>query len=344
MAKRTVAVIGATGTVGQRFIQLLEDHPWFTLTELAASAKSAGKDYRDATHWSLDTPMPEEAAGIEIKEAGSALDADVVFSALPGGLAKEVERELADRGSKVFSNASDHRRVQGVPLVITEVNADHFRMLDDRDTDGFIVTNGNCSGIVATLALAPLYRTHGIEGVHVVTLQALSGAGYPGVPSMDVLDNLVPYIPGEEDKVESEPQYVLGALGDKGAIQPVDFPISSTCTRVPVLEGHAMAMHIKLKDDADADTVRATLQEGRGLERLDLPSAPAHPVLVHDDPARPQPRRDRGADNGMSVTVGRIRADPLGSIKFFACGSNTIRGAAGQSILNAEYLVQSGKI
>ncbi len=344
MAKKTVAVIGATGTVGQRFIQLLEDHPWFTLTEVAASAKSAGKRYREATHWSLDTPMPEDAAGIEVKEAGSALDADVVFSALPGGMAKGIEKELAMRGSKVFSNASDHRRVQGVPLVITEVNAGHFRMLDERDTDGFIVTNGNCSGIVATLVLAPLHRTHGIDGVHMVTLQALSGAGYPGVSSMDVLDNLIPFIPGEEDKVESEPQYVLGEVGEKGAIRPVDFPVSSTCTRVPVLEGHAMAMHIKLTDGADADAVHATLQEGRGLERLDLPSAPPRPILVHDDPARPQPRRDRGASNGMSVTVGRIRDDPLSSVKLFACGSNTIRGAAGQSILNAEYLVQSGKV
>ncbi len=343
MPEKTAAVLGATGAVGQRFIQLLADHPWFRLTELAASARSAGKSYREATRWTLDAPMPEQAAGIQVKEAGAVMDADIVFSALPGGLAKNLESDLARRGHKVFSNARDHRRVDGVPLVITEVNPGHFQMLDERETDGFIVTNGNCSGIVATLALAPLHRTFGIEAVHMVTLQALSGAGYPGVPSTDIIDNLVPFIGGEEDKLETEPQHVLGEPAAGGKVTPADFTISATCTRVPVIEGHSMAIHVKLAGDADAQKVRGAMQEGRGLHALELPSAPKHPLIVSDDPERPQPRRDRDASGGMSVTVGRIRDDPLSSVKFFACGSNTIRGAAGQSILNAEYLVQSGK-
>jgi aspartate-semialdehyde dehydrogenase len=244
----------------------------------------------------------------------------------------------------VFSNASDNRRKDGIPLVITEVNASHFDMLDGRKTEGLVVTNGNCSGIVLTLALAPLHRAFGIKGVHVVTLQALSGAGYPGVPSLSILDNLVPYIGGEESKVEAEPLHVLGTANKDGTVSPETFPISATCTRVPVIEGHSMAVHVALEGDPALEDVRRAIEEQHGLERLDLPTAPARALRYDPRDDRPQPRKDRDNDNGMSVTVGRLRDDPLLTAKFFVSGSNTIRGAAGQSILNAEYLVNKGTI
>jgi aspartate-semialdehyde dehydrogenase len=244
----------------------------------------------------------------------------------------------------VFSNAKDNRRAKGIPLVITEVNAAHFKMLDDQKGNGFVVTNGNCSGIVATLAMAPLHRAFGIEAAHIVTLQALSGAGYPGVSSLDIMDNLVPFIGGEEDKLEKEPQHQLGDAHADGSVTPAPFPISSTCTRVAVIEGHSMAIHLKVAGDPSVDDVRGALLEQVGLERLDLPSAPRRAVQLLDADNRPQPRRDRDAGKGMTVSVGRVRADPLMSVKLFASGSNTIRGAAGQSILNAEYALANGYV
>lgn len=342
MPSKKVAVIGATGAVGQRFLQLVDEHPWFEVAAAAASARSAGKRYGDAVTWNLDTPMPEKYADLEVQEAGADLDADILFSAIPGGLAGEMERDYAKRGYAVFSNAKDNRRAEGIPLVITEVNASHFKMLDDHKGEGFVVTNGNCSGIVATLAMAPVHRAFGIEAAHIVTLQALSGAGYPGVPSLDIMDNLVPFIGGEEDKLEKEPQHQLGEARGDGTVTPAGFPISSTCTRVPVIEGHSMAIHVKLAGAPSVDDVRAAIHEQVGLERLDLPSAPTHAVRLMDADNRPQPRRDRDAGKGMTVSVGRVRADPLMSVKFFASGSNTIRGAAGQSILNAEYALKNG--
>lgn len=341
---KKVAVIGATGAVGQRFIQLMDAHPWFEVSALAASARSAGKRYEEATNWTLDRPMPEAARDMVVEEAGGDLDADIVFSAVPGGLAGDMERDYAKRGFAVFSNAKDNRRKDGIPLVITEVNASHFGMLDDKKGQGFVVTNGNCSGIVATLAMAPLHRAFGIEAAHIMTLQALSGAGYPGVPSLDVVDNLVPFIGGEEDKLEKEPQYQLGEVEPDGIVTPAPFPISSTCTRVAVIEGHSMAIHLKLRGSPSPADVSAAIAEQVGLERFDLPSAPERIVQVMTDERRPQPRKDREAGGGMTVSVGRIRADPLMSVKLFASGSNTIRGAAGQSILNAEYAVANGYV
>ncbi|MBW3582376.1 MAG: aspartate-semialdehyde dehydrogenase [Euryarchaeota archaeon] len=337
------AVVGATGTVGQRFIQLLSDHPWFEVTDLAASERSAGKTYAEATQWAIDAPMPDGVGAMTVKDAGADPDADVVFSAIPGGLAGPMERDYAARGLKVFSNARDNRRADGIPLVITEVNPEHFDMLEERKTDGYVVTNGNCSGIVATLPMHPLHEAFGIEAAHVVTMQALSGAGWPGVPSMQITDNLVPFIGGEEDKVETEPLHVLGRYSGNGKVTPAAFRISATCTRVPVLEGHSMALHLKLKGSPSTDDVVKTLSAYRGKTAgLGLPSAPERPVVYTDMADRPQPRRDRDAGKGMSVTVGRVRADPLMTVKCFVSGSNTIRGAAGQSVLNAEYLIKKG--
>lgn len=343
MPSYKVGVIGATGAVGQRFLQLLEDHPWFDVTALAASSRSAGKTYREACRWHLDAPMPASVADMVVQETGGDLDADVLFSAVPGGLAGDMERAYAARGCKVFSNARDNRRAKGVPLVVTEVNPEHFVMLEERETDGFVVTNGNCSGIVATLSLAPLHDAFGIEAAHIVTLQAMSGAGYPGLSALDMMDNLVPYIGGEEDKLETELAHQLGTAHRDGTVDPVDFPVSATCTRVPVIEGHSMAIHLKLAGDPSAEDVLAAFREYRGkVKDMDLPTAPARPVVVHEAPDRPQPRRDRDLSGGMAVSVGRVRADPLMSVKYFTSGSNTIRGAAGQSILNAEYAAKKG--
>ncbi len=340
MPQHSCAIIGATGAVGQRFIQLLQGHPWFKITDLAASARSAGKAYGEAVEWALDTPVPPAVAKMPIREAGADLDADFIFSAVPGGLAGDMEKDYAQRGYYVFSNARDNRMAKGIPLVITEVNAQHFDMLAGRKTDGFVVTNGNCSGIVATLAMAPLHRAFGIEAAHIVTMQAISGAGYPGVPSLDITDNVIPYIGNEEEKLETEPVHQLGKANKDGTVTPAAFPISATCTRVHVIEAHNMAIHLRLKGGPSPEKARDALAEQIGLEKLDLPSAPARAVEVRPEQNRPQPRKDRDAGKGMTVSVGRIRKDPILSVKLFASGSNTIRGAAGQSILNAEYVVK----
>lgn len=346
MKTYNVAVLGATGAVGQKFIRLLDDHPMFRLKDVYASERSAGKSYAEATQWLEPTPMPKAAAGLEVKTDTFDLDADICFSAIPGGKAGPAEREFAKRGYAVFTNARDLRMEPDVPLVIAEVNGDHLAMVETQKKatkgDGFVVANGNCTSIVLTMPLKPLHDRFGIKRVHVVTMQAISGAGYPGVPSLDITDNLVPYIGGEEDKVETESLKFLGTYA-RGKVQNADFPISATCTRVHVIEGHTEAVSVELRKKADVESIKDAMRTFVGEpQRLRLPSAPAQPVIVRDEQDRPQPRKDRDQGRGMSVTVGRVRPDPILGWKFLCTGSNTIRGAAGASILNAELAAAKG--
>lgn len=340
MKQLKAGVLGATGPVGQKFIRLLDDHPQFKVTELYASERKAGKTYAEAAHWIEEAQIPTKVAGMTLRSDTFDLDADVLFSAIPAGTAGPIELEFARRGFPVFSNARDLRRQPDMPLVIPEVNPDHLQLIErqrkTRKTEGFVVTNGNCTSIVMTMAVKPLLDAYGLKHVSVVSMQALSGAGYPGVASLDILDNVVPYIAGEEEKLEWEPKKILGTLKD-AAVEPAEFDISATCTRVPVLEGHTEAISVKLGKKATIEEVAETMRLFRGRpQELKLPTAPATPIVVRNEPDRPQPRIDRSEGNHMSVVVGRIRPDPVYDVKLFALGSNTVRGAAGGSVLNAE--------
>ncbi len=338
MTRIDVAVLGATGAVGQRFVSLLDDHPRFRVAEVVASKRSAGKRYGDAAHWILDDPMPEDVANLEVQLASEHLESPVCFSAVPGGKAGPIETDLAKRGHKVFSNARDHRMDEDVPLLIPEVNPDHMDLVDEQPHDGFIVTNPNCSSIVLTMTLKPLHDAFTLQRVHVTTWQAVSGAGYPGVASLDILGNVVPYIGGEEDKIETEPQRLLGTL-DGGQVAHADLTLSATCTRVPVQEGHGMSVAIETEANPSPEEAAEVLGGFRGEpQELNLPTAPSVPVHVMDQADRPQPRRDWGIERGMAASAGRFRRDPILDLKYVATGSNTIRGAAGGSILNAELL------
>ncbi len=331
------AILGATGAVGQRFIERLHNHPTFRIAALVASDRNAGKAYNDACAWVLDEAIPVEQTLIALDDLPGPDQIPVVFSALPSDVAGDVESALASRGHKVFTNASAHRMDADVPLLIPEVNPDHLALVDGKK--GWIVANGNCSGIILTLALAPLERTFGLSHVDVTTLQGLSGAGYPGVSALDVVDNVLPYIPGEEDKLETEPQKTLGT-----ADGPAAFTVHATATRVPVREGHLASVHARLQNDATPDAVEKALTSFTGPRALmDLPSAPRQPVHVAHAADRPQPRRDRDAESGMSVTVGRLRVEGR-SVRMVVLGHNTVRGAAGQSVLNAEYAHAAGRL
>ena len=341
--RRTVAVLAATGTVGQRFVSLLADHPWFTLTALTTSERSVGKRYADAVHWHLPEPMPESVADMTLEPTRPDIGADLCFSALPTDAAQEHEAALAKAGHPVFSNASPHRMDADVPNLLAEVNFDHVRALatqrESRKWSGSIVTNGNCTAIHLTLAIAPLHRAFGIEQLVVTTMQSISGAGYPGVPSLDVLDNVVPFIGGEEEKVVEETQKFLGGWGAAG-FEPARFPMSVHCNRVLVRDGHTETVSVGLRGSPGVAAVTERLREFRGRpQELGLPSAPKRPIVVRDEPDRPQPLLDRDTERGMASTVGRIRPDPVLGLKFVVVGHNTIRGAAGASVLNAELLV-----
>ena len=341
--QRTVAVLGATGTVGQRFISLLAGHPWFKLTALTTSERSAGKRYADAVHWHLPEPMPDAVRDMKLEPTRPDLGADLCFSALPTDAALEHEAALAKAGHHVFSNASTHRMDADVPNLLAEVNFEHVKALakqrEDRGWSGSIVTNGNCTAIHLTLAVAPLHRDFGIEQLLVTTMQSISGAGYPGVPSLDVLDNVVPFIGGEEEKVVEETQKFLGSW-DANAFAPARFAMSVHCNRVLVRDGPTETVSVRLTDAPKLDAVRASFERFRGRpQELDLPSAPKRPIVVRDEPDRPQPLLDRDTERGMASTVGRLREDPVLGLKFVLVGHNTIRGAAGASVLNAELLV-----
>jgi len=342
-----VAVLGATGAVGQRMVSLLAGHPTLRLAEVAASERSQGKSYAEATRWFLPGDVPEEARDLVVKAVDGPLSSRLVLSALDAAAAESVEPLQAARGKLVVSNTKSFRMKADVPLLIPEVNADHLALLDRQEwaaSGGGLVTNPNCVVVGLALALAPLHRAFGLEAVCVTTLQALSGAGYPGVPSLDALGNVVPFIEGEEEKVATEPGKILGRLED-GRVVPAAFPVSVSVNRVPVRDGHTESVFVKLSRKASLPEIRAALEGFSGEpQRLGLPSAPPRPVVVRDERDRPQPLRDLEAGHGMAVTVGRLRADPVYDVRFTLLVHNTVRGAAGAALLNAELLAATGRL
>lgn len=350
MEKIRVGILGATGAVGQRFVQLLVGHPWFEITVLAASERSAGKRYADACRWILRGDMPEAVRDMVLEYGAPGLACDLIFSALPANIAREVEPPFAEAGYAVCSNASAYRMEPDIPLLIPEVNPDHTALIEvqrrRRGWRGFIVTNPNCTTTHLVSALKPLHDAFGLEKVFMVSMQAISGAGYPGVPSLDILDNVIPYISGEEEKVESEPRKLLGRLiGDH--IEMAPFRISAHCNRVAVRNGHTECVSVALQRQASRDEIIEALRSFQGLpQKLGLPHAPQPPILIREEIDRPQPRMDRlaGSVPGMATVVGRIRPCPLLDWKFVVLGHNTIRGAAGGALLNAELLVAQGWI
>jgi len=355
MERRNVGILGATGAVGQRFIQLLADHPWFNITWLAASDRSAGKTYAEACAWRLDTPLPERIAQMVLQPntpdaAGDDLPR-IIFSSIDAPIARELEPKFAAAGCAVISNSSAFRMAPDVPLVVPEVNVDHFDVIESQPTrkrsGGFLVTNPNCCAIGLVLPLAPLERRFGIEKLFVSTMQAVSGAGYPGVASLDILGNVIPYIKNEEEKLQEEIGKLLGSVNATG-FQPLSAPVSAMCNRVAVVDGHTECVSVKLKTPATHEQIIEAWQSfqplsGRGLNGLHLPSAPLFPVEYAPEEARPQPRLDLMRGNGMATTVGRLRPCNLLDWKFTLLSHNTIRGAAGAAILNAEILAVLGK-
>ncbi|MGD9711158.1 MAG: aspartate-semialdehyde dehydrogenase [Thermomicrobiales bacterium] len=340
-----VAVLGATGSVGQRFVQLLEHHPWFQVAELVASERSVGKPYQEATEWRLDAFMPEKTASLVVKDYADPISSPVAFSALPGEVAAEIEQRLALEGHAVLSNTSTHRMEPDVPLLIPEVNPDHVRAIEvqkaGRGWSGFIATNPNCSAIHMVLTLKPLHDAFGLDAVMVTTMQAASGAGYPGVPSLDSIDNVVPFIRTEEEKMAEETGKLLGSWD--GEFVPAEVIVSASCNRVPVRDGHTECVSLRMQVEASPEEVADVLSAFRGRpQELDLPSAPKRPIVVRAEPNRPQPILDRTTENGMASVVGRIRRCPILGIKYVLLGHNTIRGAAGASILNAELFKVEG--
>ena len=346
MVKIPVGILGATGTVGQKFVLQLENHPWFEIRELAASQRSSGKRYEDAVNWIQPASMPESVRDIVVKECRPDLQCKVVFSGLDSSVAGEVEESFAQQGYWVFSNAKNHRMDLDVPLVVTELNPEHLKIIPQqqkvRGWEGAIVANANCSSIILALSIGPLHKMFGLERVHVVTLQAISGAGYPGESSIDILGNVIPFISGEEDKIETETQKILGALEEE-SFQPAAFTVSSHATRVPVEEGHLECVSLSLKNKASIEEIIHCWEDFRGSKQVQsLPSSPRQPIAVTREKNRPQPRRDVEKYNGMSALVGRVRECPLFGLKYVVLGHNTIRGAAGASVLNAELAVAMG--
>ncbi len=347
--KRKVAVLGATGAVGQRYIQLLQGHPWFKVEVLAASERSAGKRYKDAANWTMESNLPKEIAEMNVANANvesveKSGDVDLVFSSLPGDLAGPVEEEFA-AFYPVFSKASAHRMEKDVPLLIPEVNPDHFALIPiqqkNRGWKGYITTDPNCSTIQMAMTLKPLLQ-FGLQQVMVTTMQAISGAGYPGVPSLDIIDNVIPFIGKEEDKMESESNKILGSFDGK-VVQDADFVVSASCNRVHVKDGHLESVFVKLEKNPSLAEVEEAFSSFKGEPQdLKLPSAPQSPIVIRKEQNRPQPRFDRDTGCGMSVVVGRIRNDPIMTLKYMCLGHNTIRGGAGAGILSAELMVAKG--
>jgi aspartate-semialdehyde dehydrogenase len=346
MAKIPVGILGATGTVGQRFIQLLENHAWFEIVWIAASERSFGKTYAEAAKWKMKTAIPARIAKMQLSAAEPKDCPKVIFAALDSDIAREMEPAFADAGCAVISNSSAFRMHPQVPLVIPEMNPDHLKLIEQQSwykkSGGFMVTNANCSVMGLALALAPLQKLFGIESVFAVTMQAISGAGYPGVASLDILGNVVPYIRNEEEKMEEEAGKLLGKLKGKQVV-PADFTISAHCNRVAVEDGHTESISIKLKKRATPEKIIAAWREYRGLVTdLKLPFAPAEPIFYDERPDRPQPRIDLDRGHGMTVSCGRLRPCSLLDWKFTMLSHNTIRGAAGAALLNAELLKAKG--
>ena len=345
--RHKVGILGATGMVGQRFIQLLENHPWFEVDWLAASDRSSGKKYGDAVRWKLDTPLPDRIAAIPVSPAEPEGAPRIIFAALDAEIARELEPQFAAAGCAVISNSSAFRMQPAVPLVIPEVNADHLALIENqswrRESGGYIVTNPNCSAIGLVLALKPITERFGIEAIFVSTMQAVSGAGYPGVASMDILGNVVPFIKNEEEKMEAETLKLLGRLNGR-VVEPLAARMSAHCNRVAVEDGHTESVSIKLSRSASREDLIAAWAEYRPLAGRDLPTAPDRPVEFVTAEDRPQPRLDRMRGAGMAATVGRLRPCGLLDWKFTVLSHNTIRGAAGAALLNAELLVSLGKL
>ena len=345
MAPIEVGILGATGMVGQQFIALLANHPWFKVAWLGASQRSEGKAYRDAAAWRLPTPAPDDTSKLTVEQAAPGHAPKLVFSGLDASVAGEIEGAFAAEGHVIVSNSRNYRMDANVPLVIPEVNADHLKLLEGqaaaRGWKGHIVTNPNCSTIVLSMALAPL-RQFGLKTALITTLQAISGAGYPGVASWDILGNVIPFIDGEEEKIQTETQKILGCLTN-GHVDPHPVVVSASTTRVAVQNGHTESISVKLEQQVPHDALVAAFNGFRGRpQELNLPSAPPQPVVYRTERNRPQPALDVDRDGGMTVTVGRLRPCPVLDYKFIALGHNTIRGAAGAAILNAELMHREG--
>jgi aspartate-semialdehyde dehydrogenase len=352
--KYPIGILGATGMVGQRYIQLLERHPWFEITWLAASDRSSGKTYGEAAKWRLDTPLPERIANMTVSPAeptgvapGDATTPKIIFSSIDTPIARELEPRFAAAGCAVISNSSAFRMAPNVPLVLPEVNAEHLHLIEEQSwrkgSGGYIVTNSNCTVMGPVLALKPIVDRFGVEQIFATSMQAVSGAGYPGVASMDILDNVVPYIANEEEKMEEELLKLLGSL-DGHVVKPLNARMSASCNRVPVVDGHTVSVSIKLRKPATREEILTAWAEFRPLTGKGLPTAPEQPVEWAPQPDRPQPRLDRNRGNGMAVTVGRLRPCGVLDWKFTVLSHNTIRGAAGATILNAELLASLGKL
>lgn len=342
-----VGVLGATGMVGQHFVKFLQNHPWFDLTWLGASDRSAGKKYRDACSWHLGGNTPENVADRIVEDSKPGNAPRLLFSAMDASVATEIERAFAQAGHVVVSNSRNHRMELDVPLLVPEINADHLKIIPlqqrNRGWKGQIVTNPNCSTIVLTMGLAPL-KQFGIRKVIATTLQAISGAGYPGVPSMDINANVIPYIGGEEEKMQQETQKIMGEFaGDH--IENLPARVSAHCNRVPVVDGHTVTISVEFEAKPSQADLRAAFDSFAGVpQQRNLPSAPKRPVIYMEQENRPQPRRDVERENGMAAFVGRLRECPVLDWKFIALGHNTVRGAAGAAVLNAELMCSEGML
>ena len=348
MSKVKVAILGATGAVGQRFVQLMENHPWFEVNALTGSERSVGKKFGEVCNWILPGSVPEYAHGMTVIKSDSDFDARLVFSALPSPHARHLEPALAKRGYAICSNASACRTWEDVPILIPEVNADHTRLIDIQQKQhgwsGFVVTNPNCTSTGLTIAFRALHDAFRIKRAFIVSMQALSGAGYPGVPSLDILDNVIPYIGGEEEKVESEPLKMLGTFNGQ-KIEPAPMIFSAHTNRVAVTDGHLVVSSVEFENKVTPDDAKRIMMDFKAPEIVTgLPSAPKSVIVVREEPDRPQPRRDRDEGQGMASVVGRVRPDPIFHIKFANLAHNTIRGAAGGAILNGELLKAEGRI
>jgi len=347
MAAIEVGILGATGMVGQQFVALLANHPWFKVTWLGASQRSEGKAYRDATAWRLPSPLPPDVARLMVEQAAPGRAPKLMFSGLDAAVAGDIERAFAEAGHVIVSNARNYRMEADVPLLVPEINADHLALLDAqaaaRGWKGRIVTNPNCSTVVLTMALGPL-RQFGLEKVMITTMQAVSGAGYPGVPSWDILGNVIPFIDGEEEKIQTETKKILGCLAG-ARVEPHAVTVSASTNRVAVHNGHTESISVALEQSPSEEAIIDAFNTFKGRpQQLELPSAPRQPVVYVAERNRPQPSLDANRDGGMTVTVGRLRRCPVLDYKFIALGHNTIRGAAGAAILNAELMHREGML
>lgn len=347
MPNYNIGILGATGAVGQKFIRLLQNHPWFTISALGASSRSAGKVYKEAANWIESTPMPESVAGLKVKECvpSAFSDVDFVFSGLDSAFAGDIEMAFAKAGFPVISNAKNYRTDPDVPLLIPEVNPGHIELIRKQTISesgkGWIATNPNCVTVPLTTSLKPLHDHYGLKSVILTSMQAVSGAGYPGVPSLDILGNVIPHIGGEEPKIEAEPLKILGNL-ENGEFSHADFPIQATATRVPVINGHLLSIAVELNQKpGSAEEVIDLFKNWKSpIADLELPSAPHYPIYYYDDPQYPQPRMNADSEGGMRTAVGRMRTSNVLDLSFVAMAHNTVRGAAGGAVLNAELLVK----